>query len=136
MFKSEIFMSCWLFKIICTPCYISSNKEEILSAVEKTGHDIIWQFKWLRLSMRRLGTPRYTLGIDVSRYNVLISRKLQYITSLWSRINQLYLCVLLIFSYAYALPLNINTPSVPWKLVKWFKAEMGEGCGVFYIWHS
>jgi hypothetical protein len=73
------------------------------------------------------------LGIDVARYNVLISRNLQYITSLWSRINQLLLCVLIIFSYAYALPLNINTPSVSSKLVKWFKAAMGEECGVFYI---
>lgn len=136
MFKSEIFVSCWLFKIICTPCYISSIKEEILSAMEKIGQDIIWQFKWLCLSMRRLGTPRYMLGIDVARYNVLISRKLQYITSLWSRINQLLLCFLLIFSHAYALPLHIHTLSVSWKLVKWFKVEMGEGCGVFYIWHS
>ena len=59
--------------------------------------------------MRRLGTPRYILGIDVARYNVLISRKLQCITSLWSRINQLLLCVLLVFSHAYALPLNIHT---------------------------
>ena len=138
--KSEILVSCWLFKITCTPCYVSSDEEEILRAVGKIGQDIMWQIKWLHLSMRCLSTPTYMLGIEAARYTkiniryiVLISRQLQYFTTLSSRINQLFQCVLLIFCYAYALALNIH---VSWKLVNWFKAERGEWCDVFYTWHS
>jgi hypothetical protein len=56
----------WLlvfFLIIYTPCYISSDEKGIESAAGKTGQDIKYQIKWLGLSMRLLGTLRYTLGI-------------------------------------------------------------------------
>jgi hypothetical protein len=50
------------FWIIKTPCYVSSDEKGIESAAGKTGQDIKWQIKWLSLSMRLLGTQRYTLG--------------------------------------------------------------------------
>jgi hypothetical protein len=45
------------------PYYVSSYEKGIESEAGKTGQDIKWQVKWLDLSMRLLGTLKYTLGI-------------------------------------------------------------------------
>jgi hypothetical protein len=54
-----------VFFIIYTPYCISSDEEGLESVVGKTGHYIKWQVKWLGVTLKLLGTLRYTLCVTL-----------------------------------------------------------------------
>jgi uncharacterized protein YybS (DUF2232 family) len=63
--KYFVVSTAFLGRVLYTPtlCYVKSDEKETESMAGKTGQDIKQQIKLLGLSMRLLGTLRYTLGI-------------------------------------------------------------------------